>query len=342
MQTISFPATDVHYHFQSSFGKLKELYNTTQCIIITDEQINSLYNASFKDHKVITIPTGESQKNLQTIAALTDELLSLEATRHTILIGVGGGVITDITGFLAATYMRGVKFGLVPTTLLGMVDAAIGGKNGVNTGLHKNIIGTITQPSFILYDTVFLKTLPIQEWSNGFAEIIKYACIFDKGLFEELEQRDIEYYQNNDNALQTLIERCAAWKNKTVLADEKETGERKLLNFGHTAGHAIEKLYALPHGAAVAIGMIIACMVSQEITGFDASSIQRLIALLQNYELPVSRVIDTKSVMELLHTDKKRNITGIDYIVLESIGKGVIKNISFDTIEDALNTYSKG
>jgi len=342
MQTISFPTTDVHYHFQSSFGKLKELYNPTQCIIITDDQINSLYNASFKDHKVIIIPTGESQKNLQTIAALTDELLSLEATRHTILIGVGGGVITDITGFLAATYMRGIKFGLVPTTLLGMVDAAIGGKNGVNTGLHKNIIGTITQPSFILYDTAFLKTLPIQEWSNGFAEIIKYACIFDKGLFEELEQRDIEYYQNNDNALQTLIERCAAWKNKTVLADEKETGERKLLNFGHTAGHAIEKLYALPHGAAVAIGMIIACMVSQEITGFDASSIQRLIALLQNYELPVSRVIDTKSVMELLHTDKKRNITGIDYIVLESIGKGVIKNISFDTIEDTLNTYSKG
>ena len=168
-----------------------------------------------------------------------------------------------------------------------MTHAAIGGKNGVNMEFHKNILGTIQQPKFILYDGAFLKTLPDEEWSNGFAEIIKYACLFDDDLYRELHQHTIDFYKQNDQALEQLIAKCADWKNKTVLADEKEQNSRKLLNFGHTAGHAIETLYNLPHGHAVALGMIVACIVSEKVCGLDKKAKESLIELLLQYNLPI-------------------------------------------------------
>ncbi len=243
--------------FQNVYTTLKASYKKEDCIIITDSNIASLYPEICAYYNTIIISPGEGQKTLQTIEALATQLLQLGAYRKTALIGMGGGVITDMTGYLAASYMRGVSCGFIPTTLLGMVDAAIGGKNGVNVGMHKNILGTIRQPSFIHFDTSFLNTLPHAEWSNGFAEIIKYACVFDKGLFDELSSHDIDFYKNDNNALQQLITKCIGWKNKIVLEDENENGSRKLLNFGHTAGHAFEKLYNLPHGQAIAIGMVI-------------------------------------------------------------------------------------
>ncbi len=240
---------------------LWERYHKESTIIITNEHLGHLYPELVKEHKTLLVPPTESSKDTSTIASLAKQLLQMEVTRQTTIIGVGGGVVTDITGFLASTYMRGVPFGFVPTTLLGMVDAAVGGKNGVNVGMNKNILGTIRQPGFVLYDTRFLNTLPDDEWSNGFAEVIKYACIFDAELFAELGEHNISFYKDqNDDALATLIERCVAWKNKTVAEDERETGTRKLLNFGHTAAHAIENLYELPHGKAVGIGIVIAAM----------------------------------------------------------------------------------
>jgi 3-dehydroquinate synthase len=267
-------------------------------------------------------------------------LLELEATRKTLLVGVGGGVITDIVGFLASVYMRGVPFGFVPTTLLSMVDAAVGGKNGVNVGMNKNILGTITQPKFILYDTRFLDTLPDDEWSNGFAEIIKYGCIFDADLYAELSKNSISYYREDNAALEALIERCVGLKNKAVIADERENGERKLMNFGHTAAHAIENLYEMPHGKAVAIGMIIASMISAHVTGIDKGVTEDLKKLLSKYHLPVRINIDTKKVMEILRMDKKRRGDMIDFILLERIGKGVIHPLHFDVIEQAISSYA--
>src|SRR5579872_2238700 len=178
-QTVSFPSGTVNYIFQGRFEDLLRTYDKQHTVIITSDHISRQYAHLFKAHKTLVIPPVESSKDLHTIEMLAKELLRLEATRKTILIGVGGGVVTDITGFLGSIYMRGVPFGFVPTTLLGMVDAAVGGKNGVNMGLNKNILGTVNQPEFVLYDTNFLQTLPNSEWSNGFGEVIKCAMIFD-------------------------------------------------------------------------------------------------------------------------------------------------------------------
>jgi len=339
-QTVTFPSGKVKYMFQASFGSLLQTRDKAHTVLVTNEHIAKLYPHFFKEYKTLIVPPVESGKDLNTIGRLTRELLDMEATRQTTLIGVGGGMVTDITGFLASVYMRGVSFGFVPTTLLGMVDAAIGGKNGVNAGMNKNIIGTITQPEFILFDTHFLDTLPDDEWSNGFAEIIKYACIFDAPLFDELGKHSISYYKDEDDAaLADLIERCVAWKNKTVIEDERESGIRKLLNFGHTAAHAIEQLYELPHGKAVGIGMVIAAIISRQVTGLDKTFVADLKRLLSQYHLPVRLNIDGKKAMQLLKMDKKRVNDTIDYILLEKKGQAVVRALPFDMIENALTNY---
>ncbi len=345
--SVTFPSGKVDYLFQPKeqagkdpFAALSTSYNKQHMVIITNDHLAKLYEPLFKGYKTLVIPAHESSKDLHTIETLSKQLLQLEAGRNTLLVGVGGGVVTDIVGFLASVYMRGVAFGFVPTTLLGMVDAAIGGKNGVNLGLNKNLLGTIHQPDFILYDVNFLQTLPNIEWSNGFAEVIKYACIFDVELFEELSNNNISFYKHDHNALLALIEKCVAWKNKTVIVDEQETGVRKLLNFGHTAAHAIENLYELPHGKAVAIGMVIACMISQDVAGLDKEATVKLKKLLQQYHLPVSQSIDPRHTMDVLRMDKKRKDDKIDYIVLEHIGMAVIHALPFSVIENALTAYA--
>lgn len=339
MQQITFPSGTVSYYFSSSVQHLPQCCDMQQVIFVTDSNIATLYPQVFAGHKTVVIPAGEQSKHMDTITQLCRQLLQLEATRSTILVGVGGGVITDITGFLASVYMRGVQCGFVPTTLLGMVDAAVGGKNGVDLDLYKNTIGTIRQPSFILYDTQFLQTLPQTEWSNGFAEIIKYACIFDETLFEALSAKDLTYYMQQPDALQEVINTCVSWKNKTVLTDEQETGMRKLLNFGHTAGHAIETLYGLPHGAAVSIGMMIAAAISVTESGLAPEAVIRLQQTLQQYQLPVWQETDTSKVMALLRADKKRKNDTIAYILLKSIGDGHIQPLTFPVIEKAISAY---
>jgi 3-dehydroquinate synthase len=339
-QTVTFPSGTVNYLFESSFADIWQTCDKEYTVIVTNEHIAKLYGRLFKDVKMLVLPPMESSKDLHTIGSLSRQLLEMEATRKAMLVGVGGGVITDITGFLASVYMRGVSFGFVPTTLLAMVDASVGGKNGVNLGMNKNIIGTITQPKFILYDTRFLDTLPDDEWSNGFAEIIKCACIFDAEMFNELSTHTISYYKDQNNeALDALIKKCADWKNKTVIADEREAGIRKLLNFGHTAAHAIENLYEIPHGKAVGIGMVIACKVSEHIAGLDSGVTERLTSLLSRYHLPVKMKIDAKKAMEILRMDKKRNDDLVDYIVLEKLGQAAIRTMPFSIVENALNAY---
>ncbi|OJW84893.1 MAG: 3-dehydroquinate synthase [Bacteroidetes bacterium 46-16] len=334
--SVSFPGGTVQYLLQDSFDSYSKYADEVSCIFITDSNIAGLYPQLFRDKKTIVIPAGEAHKNLYTIEQVIQELLQYEAHRASFIIGAGGGVVTDIAGFAASVYMRGIPFGFIPSTLLGMVDAAIGGKNGVDTGLYKNVAGSFRQPQFILYDTSLLNTLPEPEWSNGFAEIIKYACLFDKALFEELWQNDVAYYKSNEAALQALIQRCVNWKNKTVLADETEQKERKLLNFGHTLGHAIENLYGLPHGHAVAIGMVAACHIAEKVNGLDPKVRRQLVALLAQYELPAYYAFDPERVMEVLIRDKKRRAEHIDYILLEDIGKAMIQALPFEAIKQGL------
>ncbi|OSZ79429.1 3-dehydroquinate synthase [Chitinophagaceae bacterium IBVUCB1] len=337
--SVSFPTGTVQYCF-TGIKELLKRAPADSSVIITDSNVATLYQQVIAAYRTIIIPAGEEHKTQQTIQSVTEQLLEFKAHKKTTIIGLGGGMITDIAGYAASIYMRGVPFGFVPTTLLAMVDAAIGGKNGVNFGLHKNMLGTIRQPSFILYDTALLHTLPDMEWSNGFAEIIKYACIFDAPLFAELSTHIINYYKEDATALNELIQRCANWKNKTVSEDETENNVRKLLNFGHTAGHAIETLYNLPHGQAVSLGMLVACSISESECGLHPDVRRQLAMVLQQYKLPASLKLHTEQLMDILVMDKKRSNNTIDYIVLSSIGSALIKPLPFETIKQALDKFS--
>lgn len=337
--TVSFSGGDVRYLFHTAFDAVGQQVDMANCIIITDSYVAELYEQRFAQFKaVIVIPAGEEHKNFSSLLSATQQLLELDANRNSFLLAVGGGMITDITGFIASVYMRGVPYGYVPTSLLGMVDASVGGKNGINIGLQKNLLGTINQPKFILFDHHFLKTLPNIEWSNGFAEVIKYACLFDEDLFNELSANDIGYYQTNHAALAGLIAKCVDWKNKIVTADEYEKDMRKVLNFGHTAGHAIETICKIPHGQAVGLGMLVACQLSEQY-GLSNTVTERLYGLLQQYQLPVTVNAETSQLMQVLAHDKKTNNEGIDFILLEKIGKAVIKNLTPETIQPAIEHF---
>jgi 3-dehydroquinate synthetase len=235
---------------------------------------------------------------------------------------------------VASVYMRGITFGFVPTSLLAMVDASVGGKNGIDVGAYKNMVGTIRQPSFLLFDASLLETLPDTEWRNGFAEIIKHASIKDTPLFKELEQSNLAYYQKKKTHLAALIRRNVLLKTKVVQQDEFEQGGRKLLNFGHTLGHALENQYDLSHGQAISIGMAYASSLSKKINGFKSA--ERVIALLGQYGLPTSIESDKDKVINVLRMDKKKVKDSVNFILLEKIGKAVIKEISINEIYETL------
>ncbi len=232
--------------------------------------------------------------------------------------------------------MRGVDVAFAPTTLLGQVDAAIGGKNGVNIGLHKNMLGTVRQPRFVLFHTGFLTTLPDEHWAAGFAEIIKYGFIADARILTTLQNGDITYFKGHPDKLNELIAGSADVKNKIVHADEREEGLRRVLNFGHTAGHAFETLYSLSHGCAVALGMRVAMKLSEQHTALMPDAAGQLKELLERYSLPVSITHNADEVMALLVTDKKRRDDGIDYVLLEKPGVAVTKVLQPEQIRDAL------
>jgi 3-dehydroquinate synthase len=243
-------------------------------------------------------------------------------------------VITDLTGYIASVFMRGIRFGFVPTTLLCFVDASIGGKNGIDVGVFKNMVGTIRQPAFILHDLNFLRSLPDHEWHNGFSEIIKHACIKDAQMFRQLEKNSTQFYQNNHAELGKLIQRNAMLKSKIVQIDEYEHGDRKLLNFGHTLGHALENQYWLSHGQAISVGMAYASKLSQQLLDFQYAD--RIIALLENYNLLTFTQFKKDKVIQVLKNDKKKEPGSINFILLERIGKAAIRKISIDQIYKSL------
>src|SRR6186713_1473075 len=251
--TYKFSNSSVDYYLAYGISHLKEIVDKDNTIIITDENVHNAHTKRFKNWNCIVLKPGEEFKIQSTVDSVIEQLIEMEADRKTTLVGVGGGVITDLTGYAASVYMRGIRFGFIPTTILSMVDASIGGKNGIDVGLYKNLVGIIRQPSFLLYDVSLLKSLPHTEWVSGFAEIIKHSCIKDLRLFKELEQHKLSFYKKDLPALKKLIRRNAVIKSDVVKADEFETGERKLLNFGHTLGHAIENMYKLSHGQAIAV-----------------------------------------------------------------------------------------
>ncbi len=333
-QTFKYNHASTDVYFAGGFSHLKEIVDVKNMIVITDENIFAAHQKRFKSYKTIVLKPGEEYKIQATVDSIIEQLIALEADRKTFLVGVGGGVITDITGYVASIYMRGIKFGFIPTTLLALVDASIGGKNGIDVGVYKNMVGVTKQPDFILHDLIFLNTLAENQWQQGFAEIIKHACIKDASMFKELQQHDLNYYLKKKKEICLLIQRNAKLKIKVVQNDEFEKGERKLLNFGHTLGHALENQYELSHGEAVAIGMTYASNISKQLVGFKQTDI--VVKTLQQYGLPTYASFNKQKVFDVLKMDKKRERKDINFILLEKIGKGIIQSIPLNQLEEII------
>ncbi|HNY09224.1 MAG TPA: 3-dehydroquinate synthase [Tenuifilaceae bacterium] len=302
--------------------------------IITDSNIDRIYGNRLPPLPKFVVNPGEQSKTLLRLTEIYRWLLDSGADRNSFIVGIGGGVVCDITGFVASTYMRGVRFGFVATSLLAQVDASIGGKNGVNLDGYKNIVGTFNQPQFVICDTSLLKTLPETELSNGFAEMVKHALIADAPQFNILESNTNRLNTCDLELLDSLVASSVGVKASIVTADERESGERKKLNFGHTWGHAVEKVTGIPHGQAVSIGMAFASQLSAEKGLLTPDECHRITSLLIALNLPVSIKANTNNIFEALQRDKKRCSNAIDFILLEGIGKAVIKSLSLVEIKE--------
>jgi len=303
---------------------------------------DSLKKAGF-DVLTVTIPDGEEYKDLLWVEHIYNELLKAKLDRSSSLIALGGGVIGDITGFAASTYMRGISYIQVPTTLLSQVDSSVGGKTGVNHKLGKNMIGTFWQPRLVWIDVETLKTLPKREFLAGLAEVIKYGVIWDEELFSFLEVRRDEILNLDSNALRHIINRSCGIKAAVVSKDERESGLRSILNFGHTIGHAIETATGYGeylHGEAVAIGMCLEARLSSMLTFIDNNTVLRIKALVDSYGLPseMPSDIDIEYILSSMELDKKAVAGELRFILPEKIGKVRIhKGVLEKAIRDVLH-----
>lgn len=338
-------------------GKLiKEKDWAKNIFIITDPLVNDLYGdklrASLKgfEHHTFEVPRGERNKNLRAASKLIDELVRHNAHRDSCIIAFGGGVVGDIAGFVAATYMRGINLIQVPTTLLAQVDAAIGGKTGVNHPKGKNLIGSFYQPELVFIDIETLATLPSRELRTGLAEVVKYGIIIDADFFKFVEENshhlNTKAFESEDTCRaslkvwQIIVTESAKIKAKVVEKDEREAGLRMILNYGHTIGHAIEtltKYKTYNHGEAVAIGMVAAARIAQRIKIFPEESVERIISLLEKLGLPTeTEGITKKRVGRALMIDKKVRKEKVNFVLPEKIGKVVIRdNVSMKVVEQA-------
>jgi 3-dehydroquinate synthase len=334
---IHFTNSSSNIYTHAQWAAIDTLCDKKNTFIITDQNVFKHHKTKFAKRNVIVLRAGESFKQQSTVDGIITSLLDMGCNRQSFLLGVGGGVVTDITGYAASIFMRGIKFGFVPTTLLGMVDASIGGKNGVDVGVYKNIVGTINQPEFLFYDTSFLQTLPIKQWRNGFAEIIKHAAICDAPLFKQLAENNIAFYKNNSEALDKLIAKNIAIKTNIVTKDEFEKGDRKLLNLGHTLGHAIENTYNLLHGEAISIGITAAAFMSENLGA--SNLLNPLSNVLEKYGLPTFANFDVEKIMQILMLDKKKAKNEVHYILLHKIGAAYIQPLAFKTIQKNLFAF---
>ena len=305
-------------------------------IIITDTNVQQHWGHYFPPGAVITIDTGEEIKNLDTVGSIYEQLLTLGADRASFIVGIGGGIVCDVAGFVASTYLRGVRFGFVSTTLLSQVDASVGGKNGVNFGGYKNIVGVFNQPEFVICDQKLLQTLPARVFRCGFAEIVKHGAIADNELFVYLEQNWSRALDHDPEVIERVVYDSVTIKSTIVNRDAMEQGERRKLNFGHTLGHAIEKVLQIPHGEAVSSGMILASKLSEHKGYLQTEDTNRLSSLLQKFKLPVKLEYDRHQIIEAIGKDKKREGENLKFVLLKKIGEAIVNEISIQELGDVL------
>jgi 3-dehydroquinate synthase len=324
----------VGVNWESVAGMLPE----NGVVIITDDNVSSLYGDSFPKAALFTVKPGESSKRLDVIENLAGKLLEAGIDRSGFVLAIGGGVVCDLAGFLASVYMRGIRCGYVSTSLLSQVDASTGGKNGVNLGGAKNMLGVIRQPEFVICDQAMLLTLPDDEYLSGLAELIKTAVIGDTELFEIIEKNYREILDRDLNLLSVLVERSVKFKASVVTEDERENGLRQILNFGHTYGHAIEMQTSVKHGFAVAAGMELATEFSSEKGLIRTCEKERIVNLLQKFGLLPKHIIPNDQIAHLILRDKKKSGTGINFVFIEGIGKATVNRI---TIEEVIDFYKR-
>lgn len=307
-------------------GKVLVVSNSVVAPLYLDQLRRALGDREIRVH---IIPDGEQFKTAETWLGILDQLVSMQARRDASIVALGGGVVGDLSGFAAAAYMRGIRFLQAPTTLLAQVDASVGGKTGINHRFGKNLIGAFHQPAAVIIDTATLATLQAKEFSAGMAEVVKYGAIMDEAFFGWLEEHAGDVAEHDSRALQHLIHESVSNKAKVVAEDERESGVRALLNFGHSFGHALEtvtKYEQFLHGEAVAIGMAVAVRLS-ELRGLCAADTSaRLEHLLRKFGLPceLPPSVSNQSLLEALELDKKALSSGLRLILLRAIGRAVI------------------
>lgn len=315
-----------------SIDNLGRYVDPDRTVILTDTIVEDLYRKRFPACPVVSIGQGETIKTLETVTTIFNRLMDVEADRSSFILGVGGGIVCDIAGFTASTYMRGVRFGFVPTTLLSQVDASVGGKNGVNLGGYKNMVGVFNQPEFVVCDMGLLKTLPVREVLCGFAEIIKHGAIADASMLDFLERHRDAALRLDSAIVAHLVYRSVEIKAGVVTRDEREQGERRKLNFGHTFGHALERRTGMPHGQAVGIGMVLAARLSVAKGLLPSSQADRLEKIVEAYGLPVRSPVDLISLLQAIRKDKKRQGRRIHFVFLDHLGGARVEEIEFEAI----------
>jgi 3-dehydroquinate synthase len=345
MHTVKVNLGDRSYDIEIGTGldkageHLKNLGLGQKMALVTNPAIKKLYGQRVLDSlkaagflvMTIEIPDGEQNKTLDWANAIYTALLINSFDRKSALVALGGGVIGDLTGFAAATFLRGVPFIQVPTTLLAMVDSSVGGKTGVNHAMGKNMIGAFYQPKKVLMDLSVLKTLPREEFLSGMAEVIKYGVIFDAGFFDYLDKNRDKILSLDPDCLSHIIKRSCEIKAEVVSKDEREGGLRAILNFGHTVGHAIETAenYTMRHGEAVAIGMVYAARLAHKTGLCDAAVPDQVERLIKSYDLPVnltalSRQPSVAELMDTMQVDKKAEAGKVKFVLPKAIGEVVI------------------
>ena len=313
---------------------LKEVAPPGRCALVTNPTVGALYAdtvirsaaaAGFEPVR-IDVPDGEEHKNLASLARIYDGLVDAALERNSPLLALGGGVVGDLAGFAAATYLRGIPYLQLPTTLLAQVDSSVGGKTGIDHPRGKNLIGAFYQPRAVLIDLATLRTLPRRQLLAGFAEVVKYGAILDAELFAFLEQELAQVLALDSAVLQHVVRRCCELKAQVVERDERESGERAVLNFGHTIGHALESVTGYTrflHGEAVAIGMVAEARVSAALGLCRPEVVERLRALLERAGLPVERPadIDSEKLAGAIELDKKVRGGKVKFVALEALGR---------------------
>lgn len=341
MKTISVELAENSYPVYLGQGLLTEASLWQQhlskghVLIVSNDVVAPLYLEQVKSalgaivHDVHIIPDGEQFKNTETWYGIIDSLVSNKARRDASIIALGGGVVGDISGFAAASYMRGIRFVQAPTTLLAQVDASVGGKTGVNHVRGKNLVGAFHQPATVIIDSTTLNTLPPREFNAGMAEVVKYGAINDPGFFSWLEENSGRINVRDSEALEYLIHESVLNKADIVRQDEKESGVRALLNFGHSFGHALESETAYSeflHGEAVAIGMVTAARLSENRALCSSGVAAKIESLLKSFDLPVRIPPNTNlaGLAQALQLDKKAVASGLRLILLEALGQAMV------------------